>query len=237
LIVKSLAGKGIKVVVLDVNAPKASLGENVSFYQTDVSSSSSIKKAAEEIRAAHGDPSVLINNAGLGFGRTVLDESEEEIRKTIDVNLIAHFLTVKEFMPSMVSKNHGHVVTVASMASFVTIAQNVTYSTTKAAVLSLHEGLRQELDHRHNAPNVRTSVVHPTFVRTPMTANMQGQPGFPKKLLEPKEVADAIVAQVLLGQSGQIFLPRTLSLASGIKGYPTWLQDRFRGRLAKVITL
>jgi len=70
-----------------------------------------------------------------------------------------------------------------------------------------------------------------------MTANMQGQPGFPKKLLEPKEVADAIVAQVLLGQSGQIFLPRTLSLASGIKGYPTWLQDRFRGRLAKVITL
>ena len=135
-------------------------GENVSFYQVDVTSSPSISAAAQEIRSSHGDPTVLINNAGIGFARRILDESEDEIRKTIDVNLLAHFLTVKEFMPSMVERNHGHVVTVASMASFVTIAQNVTYSATKAGVLALHEGLRQELDYRYNAPNVRTRYVN-----------------------------------------------------------------------------
>lgn len=59
---------------------------------------------------------------------------------------MAHFLTVKEFVPAMVERGRGHVVAVASMASFVTIAQNVCYSTTKAGVLALHEGLRQEYE-------------------------------------------------------------------------------------------
>jgi len=125
-------------------------------------------------------------------------------------------------------------MTVASMASFVTIAQNVAYSATKAAVLALHEGLRQELDHRYNSPNVRTSVIHPNFVRTPMTEMMIGQPGYPKTLLDPHDVADAIVHQILLGQSGQIFLPANLSLLSGIKGFPTWLQEKIRGGMRKV---
>ena len=53
-----------------------------------------------------------------------------------------------------------------------------------------------------------------------MTAAMVGQPGFPKKLLEPEDVADAIVAQILSGQSGQIFLPKGTSLVSGIRGFP-----------------
>jgi all-trans-retinol dehydrogenase (NAD+) len=56
----------------------------------------------------------------------------------------------------MVKQNKGHVVTVASMASFMTIASNVDYSCTKAAVLAFHEGLRQELDYRYNARLVRT---------------------------------------------------------------------------------
>jgi all-trans-retinol dehydrogenase (NAD+) len=128
----------------------------VSFYKCDVASSSSIKKAATEIRAKYGDPSVLINNAGVGYAETILGASEEHIRATFNVNIIAHFLTVKEFLPAMIKKNKGHVVGVASMASIVTISQNVDYSCTKAGVLSFHEGLRQELDHRYNARLVRT---------------------------------------------------------------------------------
>lgn len=131
-------------------------GENVTFHQTDVTSSTAIKKAADSIRATHGNPTVLINNAGIGFAKTILSESEEQIRKTLDVNLLAHFLTVKEFLPKMVEANHGHVLATASMASFVTCAQNVSYSAAKAGLLAYHEGLRQELDYRYNARNVRT---------------------------------------------------------------------------------
>jgi all-trans-retinol dehydrogenase (NAD+) len=59
----------------------------------------------------------------------------------------------------MVESDHGHVVSVASMASFVTVASVVDYGCSKAAALSFHEGLTQELKHRYNAPRVRTRLV------------------------------------------------------------------------------
>ncbi|KAG9228111.1 putative short-chain dehydrogenase/reductase family 16C member 6 [Amylocarpus encephaloides] len=158
LVVDGFVKRGAKVVIFDVNEPKETFGPNVSFHLVDVTSSSSISKAARQIRDTHGAPTALINNAGIGFGETILEASEAHIRSVLNVNLLAHFLTVKEFLPSMIERNHGHVVTVASMASMVTIAQNVDYSCTKVGVLAFHEGLRQELNYRYDAPMVRTSI-------------------------------------------------------------------------------
>lgn len=90
---------------------------------------------------------------------TVLDVSEEQIRKIFDVNIIAHFLLVKEFLPAMIERDHGHIITVASLASFVTGVRNVDYSCTKVGALAFHEGLAQELRHVYNARKVRTRSV------------------------------------------------------------------------------
>ncbi len=64
---------------------------------------------------------------------------------------------VKEFIPAMIKKNHGHVVTIASMASYVVHARNVDYACTKASAVAFHEGLSSELKNRYNAPSVRTT--------------------------------------------------------------------------------
>lgn len=130
--------------------------DNVFFYQVDISSSTKVEEVARTIHEKHGDPTVLINNAGIGYGKAILNESISEIRKLFDVNVLAHFNLVKEFLPAMIERNHGHIVTVASMASFVTMNQNVSYSSSKAAALAFHEGLAQELKHKYNAPGVRT---------------------------------------------------------------------------------
>jgi all-trans-retinol dehydrogenase (NAD+) len=130
---------------------------NVHFYEVDITSSENIHEAAEKIRKDHGDPTVLINNAGIGTNKTILDETETEMRRVFDVNTISHFLLVKEFVPAMIKRNHGHIVTVASMASFLVHAQNVDYTCTKASALAFHEGLGQELKSRHNAKKVRTT--------------------------------------------------------------------------------
>lgn len=90
---------------------------------------------------------------------TILDASEEQIRQIFDVNIIAHFLLVREFLPAMIERDHGHVVTIASMASFVTGVRNVDYSCTKAGTLAFHEGLAQELRHVHKARKIRTRSV------------------------------------------------------------------------------
>jgi len=57
----------------------------------------------------------------------------------------------------MIKANHGHIVTMASMASFMVHAQNVDYACTKASCLAFHEGLTQELKSRYNANKVRTT--------------------------------------------------------------------------------
>jgi len=129
----------------------------IHFYEADVTSSAQIAKAATEIRKAHGNPTVLINNAGIGGERTILTEPEESIRQMFEVNNLAHFLTVKEFLPAMVERDHGHVVSIASMSSFVVPAQIVAYACTKAALVAFNEGLASELRSRYNAPNVKTT--------------------------------------------------------------------------------
>lgn len=123
----------------------------------DITSSKEIKAFAEKIRTEHGEPTVIINNAGIGNNKPILDLPESGLRKIFDVNVIAHYLLLQEFMPALVRANHGHIVTVASMASFSTQASNVDYACTKASALVLHEGLGQELKHIYKAPRLRTS--------------------------------------------------------------------------------
>lgn len=115
-----------------------------------------MKQSASQIRRNHGNPTVLINNAGVGFGGTILDEPDDKIRLTMDVNTVSHFWTVKEFLPGMIQKDHGHIVTVASLASFAGVGEITDYSCSKAAALAFHEGLTQEIRHWYGSKKIRT---------------------------------------------------------------------------------
>ena len=158
-VMEDLARKGVRVVILDICEPKFKLPATVSFYRVDITSSENIAEVAKQIRKEHGDPTILINNAGVGNEGTILDKPEAKIRQTFEVNIIAHFLTVREFLPAMVRANHGHIITVASMASFTGVAEIADYCCTKASALAFHETLRQELRHYYKAPGVRTRYV------------------------------------------------------------------------------
>jgi short-subunit dehydrogenase len=115
-----------------------------------------VKEVANQIRKEHGNPTILINNAGVGFGETILDAPEDNIRLTMEVNTLSHYWTVKEFMPAMIQKDHGHIITVASIASFAAIGELAAYGSSKAAALAFHESLTQELRHWYKAKKVRT---------------------------------------------------------------------------------
>ncbi|OQD97806.1 hypothetical protein PENSOL_c011G01182 [Penicillium solitum] len=236
LVVSKLAAKNIKVVILDIVEPNTKLEANCVFYKVDITSGEEIHAAAEKLRTEHGDPTILINNAGFGSATPLLQVPENVVRKVFDVNIISHFLLVKEFLPAMVDRNHGHVVTVASMGSFMAQASNVDYSCTKAATLAFHEGINQELKVLYNAPSVRTSIIHPSWVRTPMISKLSNNPSFKASILEPEEVAHAIVNQILSGYGGQIILPEGGSWVSSVRGFPLWLQEKLRTQVSMVLT-
>ncbi|OAL19848.1 hypothetical protein AYO22_09375 [Fonsecaea multimorphosa] len=233
--VRQFGQRNIKVVVLDINPPKIPLPSSAKFYKTDVTSSQSIRDVAARIREELGDPTVLINNAGVANGKTILDETDEQLQLTFDVNILAHFKMVKEFLPAMIKKNHGHVVTIASLSSFAAIAGVTSYAATKAGALAFHEGLAQELRARYGADKVRTTVVHPTWVRTPLSRGLAKEIASKQFLLEPGTVAEAVVSQVLKCEGDQLILPARFNFVAFMRGWPSWLQESARSDGAQVI--
>ncbi|EXJ59514.1 uncharacterized protein A1O5_12139 [Cladophialophora psammophila CBS 110553] len=232
----NLATRGVKVIILDVNAPKTPLPSNVAFFQVNITSSDAVRDVANEVRETYGHPTILVNNAGVGDLGTILNGTEASVRRTFDVNTISHFVLVKEFLPDMIRKNHGHIVTVASMASFVTAGNMISYACSKASALAFHEGLAQELRYWYDAPKVRTSVVHPSWVSTPMTQKLQdADKGFRRSALQVETVSDAIVNQLVSGSSGQIILPATLSGAALVRAMPFWIQEAVRDSVTKML--
>ena len=177
---------------------------------------------------------MLINNAGFSRGGGgIFDEPEADIRRTFDVNILAHFWTVREFVPDMVRRGHGHVVTVASMSSFITAGKMVDYACTKAAALAFHEGLTQELKH-WTTSNVRTSIIHPTWVRTPMIDVLtRAGNEFKQRVLTPDDVSKAVVHQVVSQTSAQVILPSSHVGLVLLRALPTWLQELVRSALSK----
>jgi short-subunit dehydrogenase len=143
---------------------------------------------------------------------------------------------VKEFVPSMIAANHGHIITTASMASFAALGGMVDYACTKASALAFHEGLAQELKSYHAAPKVRTTVVHPSWTRTPLVQPLlDASSKFRPPILEVETVADAIVAQILSGRSGQLILPVSVTPHSLLRAFPSWMQEGMRNAATRML--
>jgi short-subunit dehydrogenase len=163
-------------------------------------------------------------------GRTVLEASERDVRFTFDVNTFAHYWTAQEFLPAMIRANHGMVVTVASVAAWVTVPNMVDYAASKAAAHSFHQGLTAELATRYNAPRVRTVLVNQGYTTTPLFRGYQNDSPFLMPALEPETVAEAIVRQVLKGESNQLLLPGFANTLPILAAMPHWYQNRLRAK-------
>jgi len=142
LLVKKLIDKGVRVAVLDIQQLPPSLRghSSVQFFACDVTDPVAVSKTAEQVASSMGSPSILVNNAGIAQAHTILDTTPEYLQKIFAVNLFSNWHTVKAFLPNMIANNKGHIVTVASTASFIGVAGMADYSATKAAVLAFHEG-------------------------------------------------------------------------------------------------
>ncbi|CAN9252198.1 unnamed protein product [Alternaria alternata] len=194
-------------------------------------------EAAEAIRSDLGSPTILINNAGIGNAWTIKDIPEQNLNKMFDINLLSHWSTVQEFLPDMLAKKKGHIMGVASLASFVALAGAVDYSCTKAALLAFHEGLTQEIKHRYKCPSIQTSIVHPNWTKSAITSHeaiAAGLKNVRAKILQPEDVAEAMVDQISQVKSGQLILGPALS--PKIRALPLWIQELIRDSQAYVVT-
>ncbi len=132
---------------------------------------------------------VLVNNAGVGIIKALLDTSPEEWHRQVDVNFNALYHVTRAVLPGMVARGRGHVVIIGSIAGRSAFAGGAAYTGTKHAVMAFAECLLLEVRDR----GVKVSVVSPGGVATEFGG---GDPGAKSWALRPEDVAES-VAHVL----------------------------------------
>jgi NAD(P)-dependent dehydrogenase (short-subunit alcohol dehydrogenase family) len=138
----------------------------------DVASSADVDRIvslAEERWAGRID--VLVNNAGIDHDCPVLEFPEAEWRRVLDVNLTAPFLWAQRVARAMARSGGGAIVHVASIDALGTDGTQVAYITSKAGLLGLNRSLSTEL----GPLGIRSTVVNPGYVATPLTRQYVGE--------------------------------------------------------------
>jgi len=202
LVAQRMAAKGSQVVLWDIaheslaNTAReiSAAGHKVATYDCDVSDRDMVYGLAERVKKDVGKVDIIINNAGVVSGRPFLECSDEQLERTVGVNVLAHFWTVKAFLPDMVKANSGHIVTVASAGGIVGSSGLVDYSASKFAAFGFHEALRAEL--KKQKLKIHTTVVCPYFIRSEMFAGVRTRFSFLLPILEAEKVSERIVKAI-----------------------------------------
>ncbi|WP_042374930.1 SDR family oxidoreductase [Streptacidiphilus neutrinimicus] len=168
----AFADAGASVVAADLNPESAArtaqlaslLGApRTGWYAVDVSDPAAMEEFAKAVRAEHGAPDVVVNNAGIGLGGAFLDTATSDWDAVLGVNLMGVVHGCRLFGAMMKERGQGgHIVNIASAAAYLPSRTLSAYATSKAAVLMLTECLRAELADQ----GIGVSAVCPGFVNT-----------------------------------------------------------------------
>ncbi len=162
-------------------------------YACDVSDKSQVLKMGRDILDRLGSVDVLVNNAGFGIFKNVRDMSVEEIESITATNYHGMIYCTKAFLDSMLARNSGHIVNVASVAASFGVAGLAAYCGSKFAMLGFSESLYHELC----GTGVKITVVSPIAVKTNFFnhESFSGRtPNYTGFALKPEAVSKAILA-------------------------------------------
>jgi len=199
------------------------LGAAASGHSLDVTDEQAFESFLNDATAAMGSLDVLINNAGIMPIGPYLTESPTITRRTIDINLIGAMTGTRLAGNRFDQAGAGHIINIASVMGTLASPNAATYCATKYAVVGLSAALRQEW--RSNGVNI--TAICPGFVRTELIAGMSA-PGLLDRFLvvDPEEVATAVIRELSHGKSRTVFVPRLVGLVSKGSGImPTPLVD------------
>lgn len=206
LIAQVYGMRGATVAVLDIKDMENGEARGVTYFKCDVTDKAQVARVAAEIERDLGTPTVLINNAAIVNGKPLLDMDIADVEKSIATNLLSHFYTLKTFLPAMArSEIGGTIVTVSSVIGQVGAAQLTDYAAAKAGISALHKSLAAELRVSH--PQIRTVLVTPGQLSTPLFYGVQTPNAFFAPVVEPVDVAKEIIAAIDQGTNAAIGMP------------------------------
>ena len=194
----------------------------------DISKIEQLPILLEQIYELIGPIDILINNAAIGKFKPFQHCTLEDIQSILETNLVAPMELSRLILPSMINRNSGHIVNIASNSGKIGEAYNSIYSESKAGIIMWTNAIRQELA----STNVGVSVVCPGYVSAGMTIDFGLQPPSLANVSRPNDVANAVI-QAINKNQGEIILDGVLTrlLFSSLQLLPNFRDsiDRWLG--------
>ena len=214
-----LGREGAKVVVADLQADKAkgvagelsALGAEGLAVEVNVASELSVKQLASETFNRFGRVDVLVNDAGIYLKAPVVNITEEDWDRTINVNLGGNFFCSRAFIPSMRKQQSGRIISVASGIAHYGAKEFAPYAASKAAIIGFVKSLAREVGH----DGITVNALCPGAANTAMPRTHRSEEELMQRLrsnplghvLEPEDFVGPVVflasdaASYITGQS------------------------------------
>jgi NADP-dependent 3-hydroxy acid dehydrogenase YdfG len=160
----------------------------------DVSQPEPVARAVAQVSEALGEIGLLVNNAGVLIARPFEELTVEEWDTTMATNLRSLFVVTRAVLPGMRRRGEGTVVNVASLAARNGFAGGTAYAASKHAVLGFARSLMLEV----RKEGIRVITICPGSVATGMLRDQPMLKSDPARILQPDDVAQAILAAVRL---------------------------------------
>lgn len=199
-IAHTYAGEGGKVVIADLNleaAQKAAddivaKGGQAMAVAMDVTSEEQVNAGVAKVVEAWGTVDVLVSNAGIQIVNPVENYTFSDWKKMLAIHLDGAFLTSKAVLPHMYAAGSGSIIFMGSVHSKEASPLKSAYVTAKHGLLGLSRVIAKEGGRK----GVRTNVICPGFVRTPLVDKQ-----IPEQARELNISEDEVVKKVMLGQT------------------------------------
>ncbi|GAB4564385.1 MAG: SDR family oxidoreductase [Rhizobacter sp.] len=225
LMALKIAQRGARLILWDVNVQRldalhaelAALGAVSRTHVCDLADRDAINATAARVLQEGGAVDVLINNAGIVNGKSLLDSSDAEIERTFRINTLALFSTTRAFLPGMLARGTGHVVNIASAAGLAGVPRLCDYSASKFAVVGFDESLRLELGQLGS--KVVTTLVCPSFIDTGMFRGVKTRFSWLLPIMVPDDAAERIV-RAIEADRRRLVMPRFVLAALVMRALP-----------------
>jgi NAD(P)-dependent dehydrogenase (short-subunit alcohol dehydrogenase family) len=172
-IAREFVEEGASVALLEINADTLAeieielrgKGHSALAFPIDITDYAEYEKAVAKVAATWGHIDILVNNAAIAFYATILEDSLENWRKQISVNLEAVYMGSKLVAPYMVQQKWGRIISITSVQGIVSSGTCGAYNAAKGGIIALTKSMAVEL-----APyNIQVNAVAHGFMLTPMS--------------------------------------------------------------------
>ena len=189
----------------------------------DVKDAPAVRGAAEQLREKFGRVDVLIANAGVGVTTDARDLRPDEVANVIGVNVLGAVNSVTAVLPEMVERKSGHLVVISSLAAYRGLPKSAAYCASKAAVSAFFESLRVDLQ----GSGVDVTIIHPGFIKTPLTAGREAQMPY---LMELDDAVKKIIRAIEARKKSYAFPWQLATIVRAAMLMPVPLYDRIVSR-------